>query len=796
MEKRNMTARAVVLGLAVSPLGARVTATTIEDAPAPADSLKGLIAAPHDFQAPPSYVGALLAKDLSGADGCDPSGCSIDLAVSRLILADQSRISSMVRRAYVAVSNYGGVDAPDANLHLSIDGPAEILSAPGCAPAGDGSWDCDVGPLPSHDAWATVAAVQPNAMSGEYMLTATMSSSATDPYPGNDSISHFDVIGGAANNQLRITRIEADACPAMTAEVSYTDAYGETLPGGLSDGSALASLYENDVPLGTPTIDQPLDLPLSLAIVVDNSSAIDAPMWDSVKNALRNTVATWTTNGVPLPAIAVYTASPFRRIGGFGSDAATAQAQLESLEQTPRPTELYTAIRQASADLSSRSGRRAILLVAASTDAHDGSAAEAVRAEVHQADANIYGVALNPAIEPFVRFLGDSSHAFRQVARDANELSVAFARIGGELRAPNRVLWTAPWTGETDKQVRLDVEQATGYPLWALHYYSQSATPCATTCLAQRVIAPRFVSGGTIDVAIDLSSVTSGPVEITETLPRYANVISISDGGTWDWDLHQIRWSFDAGTIPPSVSYVQQSDYYWFENDDDVAEHLEGEVAIGGEAPQAICGDALTRPVGLHPADVYNAARLFDDETDAYARAWRFGSAWVAGPADIPIAYVTRARQLIRMGGVYAVDVDQSPPWVNQSPMPDPGPRSTTRVLPPSYTPGTPFEVRLDVDPGPLATAGAVEDVVPAGWLVSNISDEGAYDPISRKIRWELPQGNSPISLSYTLEADQAAALPVVFIGTLSIDGFDSAIGGANSLATPEQDPLFADGFD
>ncbi len=62
------------------------------------------------------------------------------------------------------------------------------------------------------------------------------------------------------------------------------------------------------------------------------------------------------------------------------------------------------------------------------------------------------------------------------------------------------------------------------------------------------------------------------------------------------------------------------------------------------------------------PADTNHSWTLEIDEVTAYGAAWRTGTTWPAGPATIPIEFVTRAGYLWRKGGQYHLVEGQPPP--------------------------------------------------------------------------------------------------------------------------------------
>jgi len=64
-----------------------------------------------------------------------------------------------------------------------------------------------------------------------------------------------------------------------------------------------------------------------------------------------------------------------------------------------------------------------------------------------------------------------------------------------------------------------------------------------------------------------------------------------------------------------------------------------------------------------------------------------------------------------------------------------------TRTLPECYTAGVRLTVTLNAEPSSGTMNYLVEDVVPVGWTVSNISNSGLYDDFNRKIKWRFQDG-------------------------------------------------------
>ena len=106
------------------------------------------------------------------------------------------------------------------------------------------------------------------------------------------------------------------------------------------------------------------------------------------------------------------------------------------------------------------------------------------------------------------------------------------------------------------------------------------------------------------------------------------------------------------------------------------------------------------------------------------------------------------------------------------------------RELPNSILPGDPVTVSIALDVPPGTTVVAAEDQPPSGWIISNISNGGAYDQSTGKVKWGLFFAPSiPATLFY--QATSAPG-PACFAGLVSYDGLDAAITGDQcSVAVP-----------
>jgi hypothetical protein len=87
--------------------------------------------------------------------------------------------------------------------------------------------------------------------------------------------------------------------------------------------------------------------------------------------------------------------------------------------------------------------------------------------------------------------------------------------------------------------------------------------------------------------------------------------------------------------------------------------------------------------------------------------------------------------------------------------------------------------VEISVVPGTSTTSYAVEEKVPYGWSVTNISNDGQYDVDAGCIRWGVFFDNSSRALTYTVTPPSNVSTVGNFTGNVSVDGDLQEITGA-----------------
>jgi hypothetical protein len=97
--------------------------------------------------------------------------------------------------------------------------------------------------------------------------------------------------------------------------------------------------------------------------------------------------------------------------------------------------------------------------------------------------------------------------------------------------------------------------------------------------------------------------------------------------------------------------------------------------------------------------------------------------------------------------------------------------------------PGGTAQVRVNIAPPTGSNAYAVEEKVPAGWKVSEVSDGGTFDAASGLIRWGVFLDSNGRTFASSLTAPSGTAAVGKLAGTVSVDGATRASTGATGVA-------------
>jgi len=103
---------------------------------------------------------------------------------------------------------------------------------------------------------------------------------------------------------------------------------------------------------------------------------------------------------------------------------------------------------------------------------------------------------------------------------------------------------------------------------------------------------------------------------------------------------------------------------------------------------------------------------------------------------------------------------------------------SASRTLPGCYVEGAFVDVSVATTPGAGTLVYAVEEVPPAGWSASQISDGGIWDATTHKVKWGPFFDNTARVLTYRATAPAEEDSIRGFAGLISFDGVSVGIGG------------------
>ena len=236
-----------------------------------------------------------------------------------------------------------------------------------------------------------------------------------------------------------------------------------------------------------------------------------------------------------------------------------------------------------------------------------------------------------------------------------------------------------------------------------------------------------------------------------------------------------------------------------------------------GNRDEMLAGTHPQVPDARHPADVNPTNNVVSvHEVTAYASAWKAGKAWPVAPTNIPVDFVARAGFLWKNGERYIMNTNAlalgAPLWWTNAP-PDrtniapaqavassdlsrsvakkssasPGRDKSaaptdasriTRSLSAAEPRGTELAVTLFVSPAEKVSAYVVEEKVPQGRTVGEVSDDGAFDSSASKVRWGPFFDHQSRELKYRLLSESATPSFGRFAGIASFDGWNvEAIG-------------------
>jgi hypothetical protein len=277
----------------------------------------------------------------------------------------------------------------------------------------------------------------------------------------------------------------------------------------------------------------------------------------------------------------------------------------------------------------------------------------------------------------------------------------------------------------------------------------------------------------------------------------------------------------DRFSLSVAVEGTGEKTFQWFHNDQPIAGAVGADLVLSNVQLadagsyyvkiEGIIGNLQSQtailtvndpnpPVGeivYHPADSNQDGRIVIGEVTAYGAAWKRGDTWPTEPNPIPIGYLTRAGALWKGGEAYEKDANVVQPplwWVN--------PQQIARALS-VFTPSADrnkvvrqadeSSVLIDVQPALSTQAFAIEESIPAGYTVVDVSHGGVFDKKVNQIRWGPFLDHNPRALTYQIVALEDSVGDAFFKGLASFDGMNVVIRGEIDSHQKEQDqPLLS----
>ncbi len=309
---------------------------------------------------------------------------------------------------------------------------------------------------------------------------------------------------------------------------------------------------------------------------------------------------------------------------------------------------------------------------------------------------------------------------------------------------------------------------------------------------------PSYCAGDDKLVYIDITMPPGAyALGIEDQPPSGWTVSGISHSGHWDAVNHKVKWGpFFAPNFPTEVSYTvtvppSASGTYCFA----------GSISIDGQNETIVGDDCLDGPSGQYsPADESQpscpgcggcSCATCEDHRVTMCEMIGYACAWKRGCND-DLAGMGGAAYVWISGECYCWDTGEEQ-WSPSACPPDPIGCCTgrgdglarlvagdaARELPAFVPPNSWFGVAITITPPPGVMVVALEDQPPAGWLVRNISDGGAWDEIHGKVKWgPFFDPNVPAGVTYELLPPPGATGEYCFAGTVSFNGQNRPISG------------------
>ncbi len=349
----------------------------------------------------------------------------------------------------------------------------------------------------------------------------------------------------------------------------------------------------------------------------------------------------------------------------------------------------------------------------------------------------------------------------------------------------HRLVWNVAPVGEhrlIARAVRADGSAVESAP----RSFTVSADSDAPLKLS-RQLPSTYAAGVPFTVRIVAEPGSGVSAYVVEDLPPFAlptpgvpgsdeplwQIVNISDGGVFDPATATVKFGPFFDRSPRTLHYDVLPNRVV-----EVAEFSGKGSADGSGYP--IAGDRILRGQPRHPADRDPADNAISaNELTAYAAAWKREEAWPIGPNPIPMDLVTRAAALWKSGERYrpAGTANGGTDWISGLPGEADG---IDAAMPPVA--GTALRLRtaradgstlvtLRVLAAPGIRGFALEERLPDGATLTDVSADGAWNGTSRVLRWgPFFSGVNPV-VSYVVRSGSGLAK-----GSVSFDGLSLPI--------------------
>lgn len=322
----------------------------------------------------------------------------------------------------------------------------------------------------------------------------------------------------------------------------------------------------------------------------------------------------------------------------------------------------------------------------------------------------------------------------------------------------------------------------------------------------RRDLPDTYTPGSPVNVLLQanpLDVVTVYAVE--DHPPRGWRVSAISQDGTFDAATGKVKFGPFLDNQARNLTYqaTPPADTAGPREFAGIASANGHDSRIAGD--RVIVHGRIHHPADRNPEDFF----IRIGELTAYATAWKRGEEWPGGPNPIPQSYVTRAGEIWRKGEAYVFDPSAGPAplwWVpkNASDEAPPIPQLTLqgrvapeegadgmaiRTISVGHPPGQIRVVSITVRPKPGTRAWSLEEMIPPGWPVRNISHEGFHDEAAGYVRWGLFLDDEPRTVSYEIHLPTGQLRGGYLQGAVSLDGVELPVrGGLESEKTEVRD--------